>query len=877
MNGGHILPLPDALRTVPMSVLEEYVIGRIKQFSNVFAHVLSPESSGRAVEAAFAQAVSLVSEVNDTLKLEKYSLRFAHKCRFLGCMDKSCALCANNPNKRCLDHDNFDECYADNQALKSKCDIDVYVQLFSLTTGNVVNLPGLEIQVSVVDGESCSHGGAGRSDNAKELLKSDDGQFLLGSMSSVTKTDGTGRLLLKLQDGACRLPDIFITDKNDTFHMDSRTYSSFRILARAVQRDMAGNVQLVDSITPAVSGKLIVKTQRALNDYRKSEYPHYKDELTKLKFIGQITAQRLKDIQAHVPDAPFMTIETVHQLKDLMLCADQSRQLENKLLELLNMRGRHKHKWDFLREILMERIVYDDMLHRAWFADEAQTQGVLYTCKQGQVNMEKPLGLVYRVNQGDGQTRLQVVSAQDGQNIELVKEWRVLGEEAWFKPGHKGWTIVNEPLELAANGSMISPRPSMSDGLDSFSSAKRESIKRESIISSQHSADLMNLESGQLGRALSLQQSFSEHQRQPLTFPFQAMEQQQQQQIMIRNPFQSLPRLGPPAAGSGNSSGSSASGVGASSPTIYQFGSLPQTNSSRLANVSSKNQPMAAGIFDLYTRVSAPQFSTPDSSPTSHPHMVPSSGASAPSLTFFQAGNSFPRVNDGSTGEKPMRYRRMSAEAGARQASPPHAGLGAGSPFNITLDLSTKRPRAPAPLLAVGRNNERQDPVFGGGQPSLNHLPIRRLSDQQLYHQESSGRHQPKSRVSSDIAEDGGAHADGGIVEDSIDEFLAQNMPNLGPVSFASDSFHRDSFGRSFVAPAPTETPTHKLSNTMEHMLHVSHQGSEDGHLTAPMSPRVFQTMESDSFNKTISRILRHSESDSFKQLLEASGLNSPH
>jgi hypothetical protein len=54
------------------------------------------------------------------------------------------------------------------------------------------------------------------------------------------------------------LPDIFITDKNDTFHMESRTYSSFRILARAVQRDMAGNIQLVDSITPAVSAKLIV-------------------------------------------------------------------------------------------------------------------------------------------------------------------------------------------------------------------------------------------------------------------------------------------------------------------------------------------------------------------------------------------------------------------------------------------------------------------------------------------------------------------------------------------------------------------------------------------------------------------------------------------
>ncbi len=63
-------------------------------------------------------------------------------------MDKACALCANNPNKRCLDHDNFDECYADNQALKAKCDADVFVQLVSQTTGLPANLPGVEIQVT---------------------------------------------------------------------------------------------------------------------------------------------------------------------------------------------------------------------------------------------------------------------------------------------------------------------------------------------------------------------------------------------------------------------------------------------------------------------------------------------------------------------------------------------------------------------------------------------------------------------------------------------------------------------------------------------------------------------------------------------------------
>ena len=85
------------------------------------------------------------------------------------------------------------------------------------------------------------------------------GQVLLGSMSTLTKTDGFGRLLLRVQDGACRLPDVFITDKNDTFHMETRTYSTFRIMARAVQRDLYGNLALVDAVAPAVSSKITVR------------------------------------------------------------------------------------------------------------------------------------------------------------------------------------------------------------------------------------------------------------------------------------------------------------------------------------------------------------------------------------------------------------------------------------------------------------------------------------------------------------------------------------------------------------------------------------------------------------------------------------------
>lgn len=56
------------------------------------------------------------------------------------------------------------------------------------------------------------------------------------------------------------------------------------------------------------------------------------------------------------------------------------------------MKGKHKHKWDYLRELLQEKVVYDDLIPRVWFADELHTQGVLYSCKQAQLHLDKPTG-----------------------------------------------------------------------------------------------------------------------------------------------------------------------------------------------------------------------------------------------------------------------------------------------------------------------------------------------------------------------------------------------------------------------------------------------------------------------------------------------------
>jgi len=86
------------------------------------------------------------------------------------------------------------------------------------------------------------------------------GKSLLGSMSSQTRPDSSGKLLLKLNEGVCRLPDLVITDKNDTFRKEGQNYSTFRIMAQAVQRDQDGSLSVPDNISPAISSRLVVRT-----------------------------------------------------------------------------------------------------------------------------------------------------------------------------------------------------------------------------------------------------------------------------------------------------------------------------------------------------------------------------------------------------------------------------------------------------------------------------------------------------------------------------------------------------------------------------------------------------------------------------------------
>lgn len=53
------------------------------------------------------------------------------------------------------------------------------------------------------------------------------------------------------------------------------------------------------------------------------------------------------------------------------------------------MRGKHKHKWDFLRSVLAEKVVYDDNNIRVWYAPGGSGGGLLFYAKQAQVRLQR--------------------------------------------------------------------------------------------------------------------------------------------------------------------------------------------------------------------------------------------------------------------------------------------------------------------------------------------------------------------------------------------------------------------------------------------------------------------------------------------------------
>ncbi|KAF6262534.1 hypothetical protein COO60DRAFT_1624938 [Scenedesmus sp. NREL 46B-D3] len=436
--------------------LEDHVLDRIKHFAVVFAQELVPGITQQQLDLAFSRALYSIS-AQDTSGHAQLELKFNHSCRFLGCVSQDCMLCKNNPHKTCGSNDNFDEAYADNQVLRARCEAEIFVDLINHVSGDVYSVPGVEVQLSVVDGDAYS-------DTAPDPLAT--------IMELQCLTSVRGPCYNVPRKG---VPLLQCYGTNRAVHVGTVVVALQCLPRRKWSQPGTARVQgdlssvrcahaLVDLYRvqsafglPALS----VKTQRALNDYRKSAYPHYRDELTRLRYIGAITAARLKDARAWLGrDVPVECVDSVQSLKQLLEYVDTNRQVEDKLLALLNMRGRHRHKWDFLRAVLADKVVYDDNAFRVWFAPDSNGCGLLYATKQAQVqNLDKPAGVAQRVTRPDGTAAVQVMLLSDIHQHPQLLEWRRQAEAAWREAAHPGWQVLQEEIDYVTNWPVAALHP----------------------------------------------------------------------------------------------------------------------------------------------------------------------------------------------------------------------------------------------------------------------------------------------------------------------------------------------------------------------------------------------------------------------------------
>jgi hypothetical protein len=67
-----------------------------------------------------------------------------------------------------------------------------------------------------------------------------------------------GTVVVPLQGGRARLPDVFVADKNDTAKFEGATAGKFALMALAVRRGEGGQLVAIDHVTPAVSNPFVV-------------------------------------------------------------------------------------------------------------------------------------------------------------------------------------------------------------------------------------------------------------------------------------------------------------------------------------------------------------------------------------------------------------------------------------------------------------------------------------------------------------------------------------------------------------------------------------------------------------------------------------------
>lgn len=111
----------------------------------------------------------------------------------------------------------------------------------------------------------------------------------------------------------------------------------------------------------------------------------------------------------------------------MALLAEGDGHLRQRLQQVLKL---SKEKWDEARDHAMRAVVADNRM-RTWYADKVNPgRGLLFTCRLGNVDLDRPVGLLHKKSQEGHQTTMEVtlMAQQTPTQREQVNFYHVLYE-----------------------------------------------------------------------------------------------------------------------------------------------------------------------------------------------------------------------------------------------------------------------------------------------------------------------------------------------------------------------------------------------------------------------------------------------------------------
>ncbi|KAL0051109.1 hypothetical protein WJX82_002198 [Trebouxia sp. C0006] len=391
-----------------------------------------------AVAATFDELCASESRDGSSSQLK---LVFRHDCQNLTCFNPRCALCCQNPNKRCPDSVNFASKYLEKNPLKSKCGASIRIEVVNAATGELAHpqlLQDVQLELSMMDGKKFAALHETGEDMAScELFLTPKGKELLnpGRLGTLT-TDKRVRMSLTPRGQAVLSTDLNVQVSSEA--MLGGQKSPYKLLVRAVNQHTGVEVPY---ITFVASEDFVVATPRVAKAV-KAEIPCVDDPVSKLEDIGEKTQKKLLDIQAAAESSgvhdlvfPDRSITTVGQFKQLVELSNTDPRFNEKLKQFLIPNKAREH---------VALAVENDKRLRMWYPEPNNIEGgLLYRSVRARVDLEHPDVLVQHKVLGNGSTEpdLTPCSQAQGEKREALRRLIHKAKEDWKATDHPNWSI----------------------------------------------------------------------------------------------------------------------------------------------------------------------------------------------------------------------------------------------------------------------------------------------------------------------------------------------------------------------------------------------------------------------------------------------------